>query len=259
MSQIDPKRFLLRKLGKDYRTSISMDITPSISIIIPIYNERENLISLLPHLRSLAPDNEIILVDSPHSTDRIDDLVAKWQVEYLQASQAGRAFQMNAGAAVASGSILYFVHADTRLHPDFLSDIPKAILNGADLGCYRYRFDQYPHVLLYINSFFTRFNPIWCRGGDQTLFIKREAFAKLTGFNTECLIMEDYDILLRAQKLQMTFQIIPQSVVVSARKYATNSYWRVQWANFTLMRLFLRRTRSFQEMATLYKKMLDYR
>ncbi len=257
--RIDPNRFKIRKLGKEYLTSTFTDMPKAISIIVPVYNERENLETLLPHLRALAPENEIIIVDSPKSTDVIDDLVAAWNVTYIRSSEAGRANQMNAGAAVSQGSILYFVHADTRLHPNFLVDIPVALLKGADLGCYRYRFDQYPHVLLYINSFFTRFNRIWCRGGDQTLFIKRTAFEKLKGFDSTCLIMEDYDILLRAEKLHLNFTIIPQNVMVSSRKYATNSYWRVQWANFTMMRLFLNRTCSFQDMAMRYKKMLDYR
>ena len=234
-------------------------MTRTLSIIIPTYNERDNLTLLLPHLRSLAPDIEIILADSPASQDNLTDLAAQWKARYLRSASAGRAAQMNAGAAVATGQILYFVHADTRLHPDFLADIPMAILRGADLGCYRYTFDHYPHPLLYVNSFFTRFNKIWCRGGDQTLFIRRNTYDQLGGFDNQCLIMEDYDILQRAQNLGCRFHIIPKNVQVSARKYQTNSYWRVQWANFTVMRMFLRQNNSFAEMAGTYKKMLDYR
>lgn len=214
---------------------------------------------LLPYLRSLAPEVEIIVADSPSSEDSIADLVEEWKATYLQAPSPGRATQMNAGAARARGEILYFVHADTRIHPDFLPDIPKAISRGADLGCYRYVFDHYPTLLLHINSFFTRFTPIWCRGGDQTLFIRRHTFEQLGGFDTQCLIMEDYDILQRSEALGCRFQIIPKNVKVSARKYETNSYWRVQWANFTVMRMFLRGNNSFTDLAHQYKKMLDYR
>lgn len=234
-------------------------MNPTLSIVIPTFNEQENLLHLLPYLRSIAPDTEIILADSPASRDSMESLAERWQAKYLRAPAPGRGAQMNAGAAVASGEILYFVHADTRPHPDFLIDIPQALARGSDLGCYRYVFDTYPHPLLYINSFFTRFYPLWCRGGDQTLFLRRETFAQLGGFDTQCHIMEDYDILERANLQGYRFYILPKNVQVSARKYQTNSYWRVQWANFTLMRMFLRKSKSYAEMAGTYKKMLDYR
>lgn len=231
----------------------------SLSIIIPTYNEQENLQQLVPYIRTIAPQVDIILADSPSSTDNLHDIARRWDARLITAPASGRAAQMNAGASVATGEILYFVHADTRPHPDFMTDIPRAIHQGAHLGCYRYTFDHYPHPFLYINAYFTRFNKIWCRGGDQTLFLQRRIFDQLSGFDTRCLIMEDYDILQRAQSNQYKFSIIPKNVQVSARKYQTNSYWRVQWANFTLMRMFLKQNRSFAEMAKTYKNMLDYR
>ena len=177
---------------------------------------------------------------------------------YLRSDKAGRNHQMNAGAAQASGDILYFVHADTLVHPDFERDIEKAIESGADLGCYRYVFDQYPNPLMYINSFFTRFPMIWCRGGDQTLFIRKEVFEALGGFCPEHLIMEDYDILVRS-KDRFSFKIIPKNVIVSARKYETNGYWKILKANYTIMRKWLKKEARPQELHTLYKNLLNYR
>ena len=80
---------------------------------------------------------------------------------------------MNEAAAIAKGDVLYFVHADTIVTKSFYADIQKAIAEGFEMGCYRYKFDQYKNPLLYINSFFTRFPMLWCRGGDQTLFVKK--------------------------------------------------------------------------------------
>jgi glycosyltransferase involved in cell wall biosynthesis len=203
---------------------------------------------------------QIIVSDSPASTDgTLEVAQAIPGILAVKSPQKGRSAQMNFGASFATGDILYFVHADTRLHPDFCSDIQKAIQDGYHLGCYRYLFDTYPTPLLRINSFFTRFNKIWCRGGDQTLFITQQAFQQLGGFRADYLIMEDYDILLRAQEALLAFKIIPKNVVVSARKYSTNGYFKVQFANFTVMRMFLKGKYTQQEMAETYKKMLDYR
>lgn len=233
-----------------------------LSIIIPTYNEAASIQALIDSILSQKNDfiHQIIVSDSPASTDgTLEVAQAIPGILAVKSPQKGRSAQMNFGASFATGDILYFVHADTRLHPDFCSDIQRAIQGGFHLGCYRYLFDTYPTPLLRINSFFTRFNKIWCRGGDQTLFITQQAFQQLGGFRADYLIMEDYDILLRAQEAQLAFKIIPKNVVVSARKYSTNGYFKVQFANFTVMRMFLKGKYTQQEMADTYKKMLDYR
>ncbi|MFN3784214.1 MAG: TIGR04283 family arsenosugar biosynthesis glycosyltransferase [Spirosomataceae bacterium] len=236
--------------------------TKKLSIIIPTYNEAASIQALIHSILSQKNEfiHQIIIADSPASTDgTLEAAQAIPGVLAVKSPQRGRSAQMNYGASFATGDIFYFVHADTRLHPDFCMDIQAAIREGFHLGCYRYLFDTYPTPLLRINSFFTRFNKIWCRGGDQTLFITKEAFLALGGFQADYLIMEDYDILLRAQEAKMAFKIIPKNVVVSARKYSTNGYFKVQFANFTVMRMFLKGKHTQQEMAETYKKMLDYR
>ncbi|WP_304238273.1 TIGR04283 family arsenosugar biosynthesis glycosyltransferase [Jiulongibacter sediminis] len=227
-----------------------------LSIIIPTYNEAA---TIRPCLERLRGDNiEVILADSPGSNDSLEVLVKDFGFTYLKCQNAGRNHQMNEGAAIASGEVLYFVHADTLVHSDFKSDIITAIEEGAEMGCYRYKFDRYPNPLMYINSFFTRFPMIWCRGGDQTLFIKKEVFEELNGFCPQHLIMEDYDILLRS-KDRYRFKIIQKDVTVSARKYETNSYWRILKANYTVMRKWLKKEASPVELHQLYKNLLNYR
>ena len=227
-----------------------------ISIIIPTYNEAA---SIQPCLERLKGQNlEVILADSPNSNDGLDKIAETYSFRYLKSQKGGRNHQMNAGAALAKGDILYFVHADTLVHADFEKDISQAVKDGADMGCYRYRFDAYPNPLMYINSFFTRFPMIWCRGGDQTLFIKKDVFEKLNGFCEKHLIMEDYDILLRS-KGKYNFKIIPKNVIVSARKYETNGYWKILKANYTVMRKWLKKEAEPKELHSLYKNLLNYR
>ncbi|MAE87760.1 MAG: hypothetical protein CMB80_33810 [Flammeovirgaceae bacterium] len=80
---------------------------------------------------------------------------------------------------------------------------------------------------------------MWCRGGDQTLFITRSLFDKLQGFDEYYCVMEDFDLLRRAKEIAK-YHIIQKEVVVSARKYTDNGYLKVQLANLNAFRMFNR-------------------
>lgn len=75
------------------------------------------------------------------------------------------------------------------------------------------------------------------RGGDQSLFITRSLFRKLGGYDAEHIVMEDYDIIRRGKKFA-SFRLIPHEVIVSARKYDSNAYFRVNAANFLVFTLY---------------------
>jgi rSAM/selenodomain-associated transferase 2 len=230
-----------------------------ISVIIPTFNEADNIGCLIESLKIYGKNylHEIIVSDSPNSTDNTKEIAQKLGAIAQKSPQKGRAFQMNFGASIATADILYFVHADIKINPDYTFDIVKAINSGHYFGCYRYQFDADDWILK-VNAFFTRLPFIWCRGGDQTLFIRKEDFLKVGKFREDYEIMEDYEFIIRAKKV-LKFKIIPKNVIVSARKYKTNSYLRVQKANFKVMRMFLSGKASQQEMTETYRRMLDYR
>jgi len=71
------------------------------------------------------------------------------------------------------------------------------------------------------------------------------------------LIMEDYDIISSARK-NYPFKIIPKPMLVSARKYDTNSYLRVQLANMKIFRMYTKGA-SQKEMVRRYNHLLNYR
>lgn len=229
---------------------------PLISVIIPTYNEEKNITKTCQRIIDFSDGFtvEIIIVDSPDSTDKTFETAVNLGLIALKSPEKGRAFQMNFGAKHAKGEILYFVHADALVHPDFIKDITSTLQDGYDFGCYRYVFDS-TMWLLKINAFFTRFPFIWCRGGDQTLFIRKNDFFLLGGFREDHQIMEDYEFILRAKK-HLKFRIIPKNIIVSARKYKTNAYLRVQLANFLVMRMFLQKQATQEEMIKVYKKLL---
>lgn len=226
-----------------------------ISVIIPTYNEANNIAAIIKAMQQEDHNKEIeIIVSDAGSTDNTLMLAANAGASAIIAPGKGRAAQMNYAAAIAKGDIFYFVHADTKPPPSYAQDILESINNGYDLGSYRLAFDS-KNWLLKINAFCTRFPFIWCRGGDQTLFIKRAVFTALNGF-TDMVIMEDYDIIKRAAEKKYRFKVIPKNVLASARKYDVNGYFKVLKANYTIMKRWKQGIASDKEMAVLYKQLL---
>jgi rSAM/selenodomain-associated transferase 2 len=228
-----------------------------ISIIIPTLNEADSIGRLLDYLHQNGGASllEILVVDA-QSADNTEGVARQHGATVVQSAKRGRAAQMNAGAAVAQGDVLYFVHADCFPPTTYIADIHQAIADGFPMGCYRYRFDS-DQFLLKINAFFNRFEPLVCRGGDETLFIERPIFNALNGFDERFCIMEEYDFIGRARR-SYKFKIIPKYAVVSARKYETNSWWQVQRANAKVFSMF-RKGIAPEEMAATYRRMLNYR
>ena len=163
---------------------------------------------------------------------------------------------MNAGAEQSTGEILYFIHADVKLVPSFADDIIASVNSGYHVGCYRYVFDS-TSLMLRVNGYCTRFKGIMCRGGDQTIFVTRTAFEDVKGFNTLYSIMEDYDFIIRLRR-NYRFRIIPKNIIVSARKYETNSWLRVQLANLSVFMMFFL-GQSPDKMKAFYSRALRYR
>jgi len=210
-----------------------------LSIIIPSYREEENLKKLIPYLRSeIEEDDEIIVVESYQEEYELAEVI---QVKILTLEKKCRAYQMNKGAHEAKGDFFYFVHADTMPPKGFREDISQAIKQGYTYGCYPFRFDSKKWYLK-VNAFATKFNFLYFRGGDQSLFITKEFFTKINGFNEYYTIMEEYDLFRRARKIAPIHIMKHKRILVSARKYSENPYWKVNWANLIAVRMFKKGT-----------------
>ena len=144
---------------------------------------------------------------------------------------------MNYGAAHAHGDVFFFVHADTRPPVRFADHLLDSVTRGFEIGCYRSRFEGNDPALR-LNAWLTRLPFLIFRGGDQTLFITRPLFQKLGRFDESYVVMEDYEIIRTARK-HARFHIIPEYATVSARKYADNSYLRVNLANAFVFFLYI--------------------
>ena len=156
-----------------------------ISIIIPTLNEEKYISKILLWLESINSDKilECIVCDGGSEDDTVK-IASLYKTTILYSPKKGRSNQMNYAAEHAKGDILYFVHADCIPPATCFNSIVEAVYQNYDAGCFRYRFDS-DKYLLKVNAFFNRFGGLICRGGDQTLFVKKEIFFLTEGLSKD--------------------------------------------------------------------------
>ncbi|MBW6520087.1 MAG: TIGR04283 family arsenosugar biosynthesis glycosyltransferase [Desulfoarculaceae bacterium] len=160
---------------------------------------------------------EVIIVDGGSSDQTVS--LARSQGFRVESCAPGRGAQLNHGAELASGRILLFVHADTRLPSGFA----KALLDCLDetttfAGAFRLKIKDAGLLLRFIGfcaNLRSRF--LQLPYGDQAIFIRRDDFLRLGGF-PETPIMEDFIFIKRAGK-EGRITTLPQSVTTSARRW----------------------------------------
>jgi rSAM/selenodomain-associated transferase 2 len=207
-----------------------------ISVIVPVLNEEKSIGATLEALLPLAP-YEIIIVDGG-STDCTWTIAEQYRVSVMS-SQRGRARQMNRGARQASGDVLLFLHADTRLPNSAFADIAAALANPRCVGG---RFDveldgahwMLPMVARLI-SYRSRVTKVGT--GDQALFVRREVFARMGGF-PDIPLMEDI-AFCRALKQLGAVACLRSRVITSARRWEVDGVWRTIFRMWTLKLLYL--------------------
>jgi rSAM/selenodomain-associated transferase 2 len=228
-----------------------------LTIIIPTYNEATIIRKTIEFLQHNLEDKNVeIIVSDGGSTDQTVEIVESLGVNVVLSPVKGRAGQMNYGVKNAKGDVYFFLHADSEPTASIFDVISRAIDEGYDCGSFRTQFDS-SNLLLKINAFFTRFNYLFFRGGDQGVFVAKKLWNYIGEYKEEMVIMEDYDYIARLWKLG-EFKLIPKATLISARKYDENSWLTVQLANLKVVRMY-KNGASQMAMIAKYKELLRYR
>jgi len=194
-----------------------------VSIIVPVYNEVNNIDDLIGMLQSLEGDKEIIVVDG-ESNDGTFEKAEK--LEHTIRAGKGRANQMNEGAAAAKGDILWFVHADSRLEKDSIRHIEAAVAQGCVGGGFSvYFYDYDTRFMRYISKTSNR-RPLLTGlfYGDQGIFVERNAFFEVGGF-PDMELMEDFKFSRLIRKAGR-MKLLEQGIGTSARRYRNGGQLR---------------------------------
>ncbi len=188
-----------------------------LSIIIPALNEGAHIVACLEALAPLrARAHEVIVVDGG-SVDETPALAGKLADTVLGASP-GRAMQMNAGAAVARGEVLLFLHADTRLPPGADMLIAAALATGYSWGRFDVAISGDSALLGMVAAMMNlRSRLTGIATGDQAMFVQRDTFHALGGFPVLPL-MEDI-ALSRLLKHVSPPACLRQRAVTSGRRW----------------------------------------
>lgn len=204
----------------------------ALSIIVPVLNEA---VGIDATLRALAPliqqGVEVIVVDGGSHDDTFHRAQAHASV--VLAAPRGRARQMNAGAAKAQGDVLMFLHADTQLPPQASRLVLDAVATNAVWGRFDVRIVGSAWMLRVVAALMNvRSRLSGIATGDQTLFVRRDAFERIGGFPDQPL-MEDIELSKRLRQVARPACLRAQ-VSTSGRRWESRGVWRTVWLMWCL-------------------------
>ena len=209
-----------------------------LSVVMPVLNEAPAIAEALERLQPLRRRGAEVIVVDGGSRDGTGALAAL-HADRVQRCAPGRAVQMNAGAAAATGEVLLFLHADCRLPEDADRMIATAL---RDPRRHWGRFDvaiEGRHPLLPVIAWFmnrrSRLTGI-CTG-DQGIFVRAATFRACGGYPPLAL-MEDLAFSKRL-KAHGWPAALPGPIVASGRRWETRGtlrtvllMWRLRLAYF---------------------------
>ena len=196
-----------------------------LSIVMPVLDEGEAIAGALDALAELrALGVEVVVVDGGSQDATVQR--ARLRADHVLSSPPGRALQMNAGAAKASGDVLLFLHADTRLP----GEAERLVLDGLARSTRHWgRFDvtiagRHPMLPLIAFMMNLRSRITGIATGDQAIFVKRDAFREAGGFPAIPL-MEDIALSKRLKRAGRPL-CLRERAITSGRRWETHGVFR---------------------------------
>ena len=209
------------------------------SIIIPVYHEEEIINHTISHINQFKQEYniEIIIVDGNQKKSTIKKVECSSCI--LLTSKKSRAIQMNAGAQIARGKILIFLHADTQLPGNALQEILKVIYEDHyPAGAFDFKIGTGKWIFRIIeNNSNIRSRITRIPYGDQVHFFHRDYFFKI-GMYKEIPIMEDIEIMQRIKKRKDKIFIIKNKVTTSGRRWLHEGILKCTIRNWILSFLY---------------------
>lgn len=198
---------------------------PSISIIIPTLDEHRVIGRLLDQLEPLRGRCEVVFVDGG-SADGTREAILDAGFRLID-TPPGRGTQLNAGAAAASGNVLFFLHADSVLPPDPLGEI-RRVMRQHRVGCFGVRFVP-SSPLMACCRFLSNFRCYVRRimFGDQGIFIERDLFYEMGGF-PDLPLMEDYRFSLDLRSRGFRPGATRRRIATSSRRFGITPASRIK-------------------------------
>jgi len=214
-----------------------MRTSPSLSIVVPVLNEAPIIRSFLRHVREVAPEVEIIVVDGG-SVDGTREMATRLADRTISTIR-GRAAQMNAGAAVAGGNVLWFLHADLHLPvgaPQMIEDaLHECKLIG---GWFRLRFPCRSLIYRISDSVGNLGAEVFGFAlGDHGIFCRRAAFCRVRGYPV-VPILEDAE-LCRRLACEGRMKQLDAEITCSPRGYERYGPYRTTAVYFFILVLYV--------------------
>lgn len=198
----------------------------TISIVIPALNEERGIAETL-HALAGRQAEEILVADGG-SRDRTVEIVRALPfVRLVESPEANRGLQMNAGARAARGDALLFLHADVILPPEAIDSIRRALEDArVPGGCFQIRFPERSPRALHLVAWGINLRTRWCHTatGDQGIFVRRDLFESLGGFQ-HLPLMEDI-ALFQAIKRRGPVAVLDARIEISPRRWLKYGIWR---------------------------------
>lgn len=211
----------------------------SLSIVVPVLNEAPLLGDFLRQVRTAGPEAEIIVVDGGSADDTKP--IAESLADVVLSAPPRRGRQMNAGAAIARGEIVWFLHADLRLPLSAVADINNVMADARIIGgCFRLRFPRQPLIYRVSDSLGNIGVDIFGFAlGDHAIFCRRVAFEHIGGYS-DVPILEDAELYRALGRAGRMVQLRPH-VGCSPRAYEKHGPCRTTAVYFLILLLYVLR------------------
>ena len=191
-----------------------------LSIIIPSLNEEDNLIKLIDCIKNIHLEKYEIIVVEGGNDSQIRKNFKKYREVKIFNNDKGRAKQLNKGSKMARYNWLYFLHSDCIPPKNFKEIIYKSMIDTNQASCFKLRFKP-TNFFLSLSARATKYNNIFCRGGDQSLLIHKNLFFLCGGFDENYNVCEDINLITKIYK-KGKFKIMDAYIITDSRRFSKN-------------------------------------